>query len=66
MQETQIILNIRLIYFRSKFVEISDHVSKLKIYQTFSDQSLAMTHNVVKFEFRHVITNFNEFGPKIP
>ena len=66
MQKTQTLLHIRSRNFRSKFVEISDHVSKLKFYQTFSDQSLAMTHNVVKFEFRHVITNFNEFGPKIP
>ena len=26
--------------------------SKTKFYYTFSDQSLAMTHNVVKFGFR--------------
>ena len=32
MQETQIILHIRSIYFRSKFIEISDHVSKPKLY----------------------------------
>ena len=32
MQETQIILHIRAMYFRSKLVEISDHVSKPKLY----------------------------------
>ena len=32
MQETQIILHIRSMYFRSKFIEISVHVSKPKLY----------------------------------
>ena len=32
MQETQIILHIRSMYFRSKFIEISDQVTKPKLY----------------------------------
>ena len=32
MQETQIILHIRSMYFRSIFIEINDHVSKPKLY----------------------------------
>ena len=32
MQETQIILHIRSMYFRSKFIGISDHVSNPKLY----------------------------------
>ena len=32
MQKTSILLHIQAMNFRSKFVEISDHVSKLKFY----------------------------------
>ena len=52
MQKTIILLHIGAMNFRSKFVEISDHVSELKFYYIFSDQSLSMTYNVVKLSFR--------------
>ena len=50
MHEILILLHIRAMNFRAKFLEISDHMSELKFYciETqillyFSDQSLSMT-----------------------
>ena len=44
-QKTLILPHIRAMNFRSQFVEISDHMSKLKFYHIFSDQSQSITHN---------------------
>ena len=54
MQETHILPHIRVMNFRSKFVKISDHVSKPKFYH-IEDQILPHYESLVDFSPKSVV-----------